>query len=340
MNMRVQTAEGSDGFTSVDVETGTCNCGQRKCIHLDIATDVVRERGRRWRWLILSSFHKELRRGDMVAARHWACWMAHCDGKDAPLEYMRKIWSEETADLDLAVWLHADDATVGGGVARFCAATKVWELQEWWTCFETWQERRKGVGHESLGGLADLLARPAPGADGLLIEGLRADALKELVGAGRLTLAQAEVFRTRYQSRRFENEDFVLAQLLSAQLTAPSRRFTADVDVQVDGSWTDGSTLLLPPPYAYDYHSYFGKARMRSWLERNPGVGFGFGVDTSPVDLRWAGGLVPLFWRVQAWQNGGTPAMHVLAWHELEVKPEALRRFTAWCGWWPEVAVR
>ena len=116
--MKVQAVEAGDGFVEVDVEEGKCGCGQRKCIHRDIATDVVRDKGRRWRWLILSAFHKELRRGDVPAACHWASWMAHCDGAAAPLEYMRKIWSEETADLDLAVWLHAEDATAEGGVAN------------------------------------------------------------------------------------------------------------------------------------------------------------------------------------------------------------------------------
>jgi len=192
------------------------------------------------------------------------------------------------------------------------------------------------IGKESLGGLADQLARAESGANGSRVNGLRDDALTELTATGRLTFAQADVFRSRYRSRRFENEDFVLAQMLTAQFPAQSGPFAAAVDVQVAARWTDGSTLLLPPPYAYDYHSFLGKARMRAWLERNPGGRFGFGVDTSPVDLRWAGGLVTLFWRVEAWQNGGRAAMDELAWHELAVDPAALERFEAWCDWWPE----
>jgi hypothetical protein len=336
--MRVQAKDGADTFVEVDLDRGRCGCGEERCVHLDMATDVVMANGRHWRWLMLSAFHKELRRGDVAAAQHWASWLARCEGEQVPLDYMRKIWSEETADLDLAVWLHGD-VTVDQAVVRFCRAPKVWESFEWWTCFHEWEECHKGVSKQPLTGLADeLVVRTGDLEERRPMAQVREDALAELTGSGRLTSAQAGVCRTRYRSKRFENEDFVLAQLLLGRLPLPARESAGDA-VDVDARWTDGSTLLLPPTYAYDYHSFAGKQRMREWLEKHPGSGFRFGVDTSPVDLRWSGGLVPLFWRVLAWQKGGKSAMHRLAWHELAVETEALVRFSAWCGWWPEDAV-
>ena len=336
--MNVQVSEDSGELVQVDLARQICNCGGARCVHLDIAMDVVRNRGRRWRWLILSAFHKELRRGDVVAARHWAAWLAHCDGPSAPLEYLRKIWSEETVDLDLAVWLHGETANVADGVARFCAAVKVWETPQWWTVFQEWSECLAGVAHHFFGVLADRLARAAAAGDEAELTTVRHLALADLTATARLTVQQAEVFRTRYASRRFESEDFVLAMLLADRLPRAETTHPTGADVDVLPHWTNGATLLLPPVYAYDYHSHFGKARMRAWMQQNPGSGFRFGVDTSPVDLRWAGGLVPLFWRVQVWQLGGRASLEGLAWHELVPEPEALRRFGDWCDWWPEQA--
>ncbi len=337
--MKVQVNESSNDFVQVDIDGQTCSCGGRRCAHLEMATDVVRDHGRRWRWLILSALHKELRRGDIVAARHWAAWLAHCDGPSAPLEYLRKIWSEETVDLDLAVWLHGETANVAEGVARFCAAVKVWEMPDWWPVFQEWSECDAGVAQHSFGAAADQLVLALAAEDEAELAAARERALTELTATGRLTFQQAEVFRTRYASQRFESEDFVLAMLLADRLPRAERARSAGAEVDVALHWTDGSTLLLPPPYAYDYHSHFGKARMRAWMAENPGRGFRFGVDTSPVDLRWAGGIVPLFWRVQAWHQGGRAALDGLQWNELNVEASALQRFEVWCDWWPEATL-
>ncbi len=334
LGMRVQATEGSLGFVDCDVERGICACGVPRCVHLEWASDVVLFRGKRSRWLVLSSLHKELRRGDVVAARHWASWLAHCDGPDAPLGYLRKIWSEETADLDLGVRLHRPSVTLAEAIAHFCAASKVWALPAWWTAFQVWQERVEGVGPRLRHKLVDRLARAQAKGDPVKLAHLRIAALAELTDRRLLTSAHVVVFQARFATERLENEDFLLAALLADLLPAQVNPPLQNPRTRVARHWTNGSTLRLPPAYAYDYHSRAGLARMRAWLEHNPGGEFTFGIDTSPVDLRWAGGLVPLFWRVQAWQQYGA-AMDRLAWHELVVEPAALQRFVAWCGWWP-----
>ena len=209
-------------------------------------------------------------------------------------------------------------------------------MPDWWPVFQEWSECDAGVAQHSFGAAADQLVQALATEDEADLAAARGRVLTELTATGRLTFQQAEVFRTRYASQRFESEDFVLAMLLADRLPRTERARSAGAEVDVALPWTDGSTLLLPPPYAYDYHSHFGKAWMRAWTAENPGRGFRFGVDTSPVDLRWAGGLVPLFWRVQAWHQGGRQALHGLQWHELTVESSVLKRFEAWCDWWPE----
>lgn len=338
--MKIQTNQNSTTFTTVDVAAPSCSCNQPRCIHLEIASDLINNGGRRWRWLVLSAFHKELRRGDVAKASHWAAWFARCDGPAAPLEYMRKIWCEETADLQLAVWLHSDAATVDSAVTRFCAATKFWELPELWAAFQEYAELRADPTRRVPGTWASDFAAAEAGEDAAALAILRTRALADLAADGRLSAAEVAVFQRRYASGRFENEDFMLVILLTSRLPRDAMSEIPQPAPELAAEWTDGSMLLLPPDYAYDYHLFFGKARMGAWLAAHPGSGFRFGVDTSPIDLRWAGGLVPLFWRVQAWQFGGTAAMHRLTWHELPIEPAVLQRFSAWCDGWPEDALR
>ncbi len=218
-------------------------------------------------------------------------------------------------------------------IAWFCHATKVWQMPAWWDVFQAHEEGTMPTGTRAARWSAEM--RDAADDDAALAE-LRDQVLDELSSDGRLTAQQLAVFRTRYESGRFENEDIVLLLLLCSRLPACDVG-RPDSLPSVPRRFVDGSTLLLPPVCAYDYHTAVGKARMRAWLAAHPDSGFGFGVDTTPVDLRWAGGLAPLFWRVQAWrQFGSTAGMDATAWHELGVDAEALQRFAAWCGWWPE----
>ncbi len=331
--MRVQATRESTAWVDVDTARRTCSCCNDTCEHVELASDLVLDRGRRNRWLVRSAFHKELRRGNVQEARHWAAWMVHCDGRDAPLEYLRKIWSEETANLELAVYLHGSQARLPTAIAWFCHATKVWQMPAWWDVFQAHEEGTMPTGTRAARWSAEM--RDAADDDAALAE-LRDQVLDELSSDGRLTAQQLAVFRTRYESGRFENEDIVLLLLLCSRLPACDVG-RPDSLPSVPRRFVDGSTLLLPPVCAYDYHTAVGKARMRAWLAAHPDSGFGFGVDTTPVDLRWAGGLAPLFWRVQAWrQFGSTAGMDATAWHELGVDAEALQRFAAWCGWWPE----
>lgn len=330
--MRVQAARESKAWVDVDTVRETCTCGGASCEHLELAGDLALEGGRRTRWLVRSAFHKELRRGNVQEARHWAAWMAHCDGRDAPLEYLRKIWSEETANLELAVYLHSSRARLPTAIAWFCQATKVWQMPAWWDVFQAHEEGTMPNGTRAARWSAEM--RDAADDDAALAE-LRNQVLDELCSDGRLTPQQLAVFRTRYESGRFENEDIVLLLLLCSRLPACDVTRPESLP-SVPRRLVDGSTLLLPPVCAYDYHTAVGKRRMRQWVKEHPDVGFRFGVDIAPLDLRWSGGLVPLFWRVQAWQRHAGRSPDLLAWHELEPDPSALARFERWCSWWPE----
>jgi hypothetical protein len=80
--------------------------------------------------------HKEMRRGQIEAAKYWACVMIAHRGKQGVITYLRNIVFEETRDLPLLAHilkLSAKGRSVTAtemynAVARFTAAPKKWEL--------------------------------------------------------------------------------------------------------------------------------------------------------------------------------------------------------------------
>ncbi len=84
----------------------------------------------------VSAMHKEIRRGDVSNALHWATIMIPHRGRHGIVAYLRNILFEETRDLSLARYIlqvSSKGRTVTSqemqrAVTRFCLAPKKWEL--------------------------------------------------------------------------------------------------------------------------------------------------------------------------------------------------------------------
>lgn len=84
----------------------------------------------------VSAFHKELRRGDTLAAMYWATMMVAHRGRHGVVKYMTNILFEETRDLNLAKYImrvssygtSVSTLDMQRAVKRFCEAPKKWHL--------------------------------------------------------------------------------------------------------------------------------------------------------------------------------------------------------------------
>ncbi|GDX81450.1 hypothetical protein LBMAG42_32610 [Deltaproteobacteria bacterium] len=350
--LKVESTPGSGEFLSVSLDPKRCPCvGFRAdgwCAHLGIARDLAPGGPQRSRYLFKSALHKELRRGDVSAASHWAAWVDRTFGPSTSLAYLRKIWSEETLNLDLAVRLHRDDVELGEAIALFCQSKKVWEFPQVWAAMErAWgplplEEAGGGTGARTLSARVraadyDALIRQFNGSAkfGRRRAEFRSRLVAELVDAGRLSVEQQRVFELRFASGRYEAEDLVLLLLAGRLMPAEASAYGVARAEPVPRRLLDGSCVLAFPDYVYDYHTVAGRERLARWDEENPGRSLRLGVDTDPIDLRWAGGTMTLFWRFEAFrQVGSTAAMDRLRW--VDVRPTARwRRFVAWNEDWP-----
>jgi hypothetical protein len=105
--------------------------------HTELQEFYETEVGNRFNaFVVISAFHKELRRGDAEKALYWGrCVIPH-RGRAGIVQYMRSIMFEETRDVGLAkLILRLSDrrntvsqSDVDKAIIRFCAAPKKWEL--------------------------------------------------------------------------------------------------------------------------------------------------------------------------------------------------------------------
>jgi hypothetical protein len=304
-------------------------CASTSCWHAKVGMDVLFGDGKGpggLRYVCKSGFHKELRRGDLATARLWAHWFVRFWGKSAPLNYLRKIWSEETCSLALMRRLDQKETTVDEAILAFAGATKIWELpaaMEMWLAFD---EGGIAFDAEEIGAewsemSDDEVVALAPCDDPRLFAALlrelgrrdneqathlalraRKRQLKFVQERGAISAEDAAAFDRRYVSGRFEAEDRMLFMLLAGTYTAET-----DVlrEVPLPANWDQEPVLPFPRAYVHDYHTRRGKADLEKWEQRT-GRRLALGVEIYPLDYRFAGGGIPMLWRWMAWQQHGT----------------------------------
>lgn len=92
---------------------------------------------------VVSTFHKELRRGDRNRAWFFACILSAKRGMFGVIKYMSNVVYEETRDHDLAEYLFKlkmdkesiTSANICKAVEWFCIAPKKWEMPHRWEIF-------------------------------------------------------------------------------------------------------------------------------------------------------------------------------------------------------------
>ena len=113
----------------VDLMNDECTCGHNKCYHQSMIRDIFFEKGNRFKYDILSAFHKELRRGAIDDAFHWGRIYATMTSPSQPKSYAKSIILEETRNIKL---LHKYRSLKGFEweeiVTDLCKSRKKWEL--------------------------------------------------------------------------------------------------------------------------------------------------------------------------------------------------------------------
>ena len=350
--IRVESSLGSGKYLDVRAQPANCPCltfqARAGCEHVLLARDVVVRACKSSKYLFKSALHKDLRRGDFLGAMHWAYWVDRGYGPGNALEYLRKIWSEETVNLDLAVRLHQEGISLVEAVDLFCRSAKIWEFPELWTVLQAcWRVPQtngrlaspnvlaRQVQRGDYRALARQLVRFEPDTVGRAR--WRESVMDALISDGRLSHRQRRVFDIRYDAERYEEEDTVLLLLAGGKVPSGACRYAPEVDRKSPGLrfHLNGSHVRQVPLYAYDYHTIAGRDRISAWQSAHPDSEIRIGVDTDPVDLRWSGGLMTLFWRFEAFrQAGSTAGMDQLRWCDV-LPTKRWDKFAAWNPDWP-----
>jgi len=275
-----------------------------------ICRDLVSNDGQNLRYVIRSAMHKEVRRGDVLAAARWARLMQLVDGEPAVRQYARRILFEETRDTALALDWRGKRGVSGERMVRaVAAAPKKWSLPV---------RIEAGVGRLRLLAYPDALRAPpvSPGDIDRLVsaesptlsEVMRLQWRVMLAAEAAVTTHLREALRRRaetlgdatFASLAAGNEawlDDVLLERLSGTIDPTAAEAGADRDAPLDDR-----VLTLPPlrAYVYDPHTRPGRRRLVQHLARiAPGV-----AQPAGVDLRWSGMARGAAWRAAATEQG------------------------------------
>lgn len=288
-----------------------------------ICADLTGSDGKNMRYIVRSAMHKEVRRGDVPAAVHWARVMQLIDGAAAVRQYARRILFEETRDTALALsWRGQRSLSPEQMIRSVAAAPKKWALSA----------------HRAVScGAARLLAYP----EALRAPPLSPSEIDRLVGASSLALSEA--FRLQWRvtlaaepavrahlrealRRRAPpsgDADFaalsaggeahleeVLLERLCGLIDPAAGEAAPDRDDVVDDR-----EVTIPPlrAYIYDPHTSLGRRRLIAHLAR-----IAPSAEMPPgLDLRWSGMARGAAWRAS------TSAWRAVDWETVEI-PEAL----------------
>lgn len=271
-------------------------------------------------WFVLvSAFHKSLRRGDVAQSIYWGVSM----GYDAALKYLKSIVTEETRSVGLVERLMKIAPTNKGvklsemvdAITLFCIAVKRWEVPYALSFFETQLEliEKRAEEPEPPTDLADWKSKWVDGGE-----------VEDFLRAAHALSSVKQNFTPLYKQSKnphvkavvksfgsgYHTNLFVM-QIMSG-LWQPEQDFllvASDEEVhakmqelQLQAKHELNGKVYEIPDYAYDKHTRVGKAKYNKMLKDN-----NFTHYTQPtVDMRYSGTLVSGWWRALAFSKFGS----------------------------------
>jgi hypothetical protein len=319
-------------FYEVDLDRRTCSCGRRRharCVHLSKAIDLHEEGAARFRYELASALHKEIRRGDLTAALHWADLraLATPDGGEHVKRYARQICGEETRNAKY-IWMSLEPSAKLGYrdyVATITQSRKKWELASTWPLFKAqmrgWKRAKSGrtkskwyrrslvpsmrvasetrdaaILHEGFWWACLYLGDERPEWD--LLDELLANAVSAQCPKIARPREMIAAFESATKRCAFEIRLMFIEALCGGwDETMNEPRHHAGELVPV----SDGATIRRFPDYVYDAHVRRRARRVRRWRKSlEPGR-------ESPgrLDLRWSGEMIGVAWRYAAYKQLG-----------------------------------
>lgn len=301
---------------SVQLDMGQCSCKEFSCKHLKIAVDIACNNGVEFRHLLMSAFHKEIRRSDLKMAMHYGSLLSRTIGAGFVSKYARTIAFEETRNASLLDYLGKHSWKVD--VAILALSTKKWELPE-------------RLGHTFLKSEAYQRA---------VSRGPREEDPVNLWEHERYFDAVEELFRIRLHDKTktvrvkmFEllheiDPSNPIGVLVAKDKVKPSfydcilgmEMFYGMVDEDdflyenTNPQEIEDNVIVFPSSYAFDIHTLAGKSAIyRNWKKIKPNEPLPNG-----LDLRWSGSVLSCLWREKAFAKFGSEYKNK-KWEEVDI---------------------
>lgn len=313
----------------VNFKKSSCTCGYFNCRHLRMVTDVESHKGIQFKYLLLSAYHKEIRRSDLAKAIHYGEILTKIHGPKFVSNYVRKIIFEETRHVGLLGKLGSNWKT---DTALITTAVKKWELPDRPNhlikkaeCI-AWSKKnlplpedystiwKKGSYYEALREYLKVRLYPEKG------KRERFHIFEELLKIDPQNPVAADFIRRKKTDKKTKNEISFYEVMAALE---HHYGFTQEKNSQYhswEGTDLAGIDISLPEAYSYDLHTRPGKAAMyKHWAAIRPGEPLPGG-----LDLRWTGSVLGVLWREKAYTQFGDGYRDV-KWEDVAITAEEWR---------------
>lgn len=314
---------------TVNLKKSSCTCGYFNCRHLRMVTDVENHKGIQFKYLLLSAYHKEIRRSDLAKAFHYGQILTKIHGPKFVSNYVRKIIFEETRN----VWLLPKlGESWQSDTALITTAVKKWELPqrpnhliEKAKCI-AWSKKnlplpedystiwKKGSYYEALREYLKVRLYPEKG------KRERFHIFQELLTIDPNNPVAADFLKRKKTDKKTKNEISFYEVMAALEYHYDFTREKNALFHDSEGTDLAGIDISLPEAYSYDLHTRPGKAAMyKHWNAIRPGEPLPGG-----LDLRWTGSVLGVLWREKAHEQFGEGYRNV-AWEEVKIDAEEWR---------------
>jgi len=346
---KIFTVRDEGEIYEVDIVSGLCSCKSSRmtCEHFKLIRNLL-DKDLTAKFAATSSLHKELRRSDMGRSLMWLRWCIHMRGEARMKQYLRDICFEETRNFDLweKIKPHGPRLSAREMTILFARSRKKWEIP---AAVEVARIHNKATVDATIMPTITLEEVVKQEKDEfefyrwfkllfrVWCHQLGSD--KDRYGnfTDKVAVDDMKMLCTRFTKivrKQLEEVNhkgaLKLCEWHDEQKYLQYNPASALIEV-VCGLWdesgNDFSKAPVPkdipdaelfPAYAFDHHTSSGKPKVRAALDKKPIPGPGTPL---PVDLRWSGQLLGVWWRYQGFRDLGMPYREA-AWEDVTLAPE------------------